>query len=267
MDAASRRNTPDTSELSRLRTMPELLHTWLACRALCPRLPLPAFSLAELEQTLCLGPDIAATPAAAALAATAEDARCTLPDRSRRRRAYRRHARRTAPNDSRPPAEGLLKRLHRALLTGVVAAAAQPGRLTVDARVAVGRRELGGCAVRCATDGRVGEAAHSGDFPDVAAGGRRVGGKFGQWVTETGPALCGTFGCVLPNNHSGLHKLPESTTAGRARRAPRSLSPPRRERMVLRRRASPPPRRAPPPSRAPSLLLRRRATSVLRRAG
>ena len=36
--------------------------------------PLPAFSLAELEQTLCLGPDIAATPAAAALAATAEDA-------------------------------------------------------------------------------------------------------------------------------------------------------------------------------------------------
>ena len=40
-------------------------------------------------------------------------------------------------------------------------------------------------------------------------GQKRVGGKFGQWVMERGPAMCGTFGCILPNNHSGLHKLPD----------------------------------------------------------
>ena len=43
----------------------------------------------------------------------------------------------------------------------------------------------------------------------AAKGQKRVGGKFGQWVTERGPAMCGTFGCILPNNHSGLHKLPD----------------------------------------------------------
>ena len=42
-------------------------------------------------------------------------------------------------------------------------------------------------------------------------GGDPRGSKFGEWVTERGPALCGTFGCMLPNNHPGLHKLPQES--------------------------------------------------------
>ena len=224
MDAASRRNTPDTSELSRLRTMPELLHTWLACRALCPRLPLPAFSLAELEQTLCLGPDIAAPPAAAALAATAEDAAAPYPTDLDAAAPTAATPDATAPNDSRPPAEGLLKRLHRALLTGVVAAAAQPETIDRETRAWLSEGENWEVALFAALQTGVWAKRHTaGTFPMWRPEGRRVGGKFGQWVTETGPALCGTFGCVLPNNHSGLHKLPESTAdrprTARARRA------------------------------------------------
>ena len=263
MDAASRRNTPDTSELSRLRTMPELLHTWLACRALCPRLPLPAFSLAELEQTLCLGPDIAATPAAAALAATAEDAAAPYATDLDAAAPTAATPDATAPNDSRPPAEGLLKRLHRALLTGVVAAAAQPETIDRETRAWLSEGENWEVALFAALQTGVWAKRHTaGTFPMWRPEGRRVGGKFGQWVTETGPALCGTFGCVLPNNHSGLHKLPESTAdrprTARARRAEVAL-PTEEERMVLRARAAAA-GRAPPPSRAPSLLLRRRAT-------
>ena len=49
-----------------------------------------------------------------------------------------------------------------------------------------------------------------------------LGSKFGDWVTEFGPALCGTFGCTLPNNHSGLHRLPPGATDGpRGRRGKR----------------------------------------------
>ena len=130
----------------------------------------------------------------------------------------------TAPNDSRPPAEGLLKRLHRALLTGVVAAAAQPETIDRETRAWLSEGENWEVALFAALQTGVWAKRHTaGTFPMWRPEGRRVGGKFGQWVTETGPALCGTFGCVLPNNHSGLHKLPESTAdrprTARARRA------------------------------------------------
>ena len=59
--------------------------------------------------------------------------------------------------------------------------------------------------------------------PPVNGGGNGVksgdprGSRFGAWVTERGPALCGTFGCMLPNNHPGLHQLPDGKSEKRAR--------------------------------------------------
>jgi hypothetical protein len=54
--------------------------------------------------------------------------------------------------------------------------------------------------------------------------GSLKGSKFGEWVTEIGPALCGTFGCILPNNHAGLHQLPESERGSRIARLRRESS-------------------------------------------
>ena len=49
----------------------------------------------------------------------------------------------------------------------------------------------------------------------VDAAQRRKDSKHSGWVTERGPVLCGTFGCFLADNHSGLHKIPESQVSGR----------------------------------------------------
>ena len=49
----------------------------------------------------------------------------------------------------------------------------------------------------------------------VDAAQRRKDSKHSGWVTERGPVLCGTFGCILADNHNGLHKIPESQVSGR----------------------------------------------------
>ena len=35
------------------------------------------------------------------------------------------------------------------------------------------------------------------------------------------PGICGTFGCPLPNNHMGLHQLPEGSGMGQRSRRPK----------------------------------------------
>ncbi|KAL1500617.1 hypothetical protein AB1Y20_013269 [Prymnesium parvum] len=69
--------------------------------------------------------------------------------------------------------------------------------------------------------------------------------KHCAWVTERGPSLCGTFGCTLPNNHLGLHQVPEAASRRRARRGDEAEPP------AAAAAAAPPPRRAVPYAEVP----------------
>ncbi|EOD09574.1 hypothetical protein EMIHUDRAFT_448412 [Emiliania huxleyi CCMP1516] len=211
----------EQEHLGELHSSPEWLEAWLLCSVVLPRLHVPVPTLAELEEWVCAAPclhvvgavDFAGGP--------------PLPP--------------TRTAVVRPDALGALHaELLVALLTeGVPAGPAGAGeavcRLADGGETAAWLRRDGWMHGLC-TALRAGVWAKT--YPDTAcpfvasaaavppplerissAEDKAKGSKFGQWVTEIGPPICGTFGCVLPNNHAGLHQLPNSgPRGGRLRR-------------------------------------------------
>ncbi|KAL3917460.1 MAG: hypothetical protein SGPRY_006396, partial [Prymnesium sp.] len=170
-------------ELRELRQLPETLELWLSLEVLRQRLKIPQISLPELEYMLCgLSPTQA------------------VPDKESK--------------------FTLVESMHRTLLAGIVSAArsddqgSQPQAISSD------------CNWEAALLAAMQSGIWSSTYPDVplpllrepdtSEKSHRSSAKTCAWVTEHGPTICGTFGCTLPNNHSGLHKVPE--TAGSRRR-------------------------------------------------
>lgn len=218
----ARREQPKA--LAQLRGMPEMVETWLLCQVLRPRLQLPQLSLEQLER--CLTHSLRAAELALAGGGSSSEAAASPPGG-------------TDDASQQPSDSLLLSELHCRLLEGLRAAKVPTadGVISPPATPPAPLPQL-------ARDGNwphmLYVALHSGLWarahpeapmpmwrPTTAEGAassggkrpQRIGGKFGQWVTERGPTLCGTFGCILPNNHSGLHQLPEDAGSRQQRGA------------------------------------------------
>mgnify|MGYP003684153897 CR=1 FL=1 len=221
-DAIAMGNEQIFQQLCELYARPEMVDTWLMCEVLLKRLQQPVPSLAELEGWLCAMPCVHVVGELAVQDfETASRASCG--------RAF----------SVKPDALGalhaeiLIQLLHEAT---PAAPSGENAPLLADAVLEAWLRQdgwmhalgvaLGAGLWRKAYPDTVCpfvsvEAAEKSLTPDCT----HKGSKFGEWVTEIGPPLCGTYGCILPNNHAGLHQLPESERGSRGGRSRRESGP------------------------------------------
>jgi hypothetical protein len=218
-ESAARGNARRAEYIGELRASPDMIETWLFCEVLLKRLHHPSPALHELEAWLCAMPCIHAVGVLADAGTPAT---------------------RTAPDGSGGVTPDALGRLHAEMLIQLLhdgtPSNGDNGSALADHDTEAWLRQDGWMhALGAALAAGLWDKA----YPDTVCplltveppaeksattDSHHKGSKFGEWVTEIGPPLCGTFGCILPNNHAGLHQLPESERGSRVGRLRRESS-------------------------------------------
>jgi len=261
-EVRARTNVRVVGQLAELHASPEMVEAWILCEVLLKRLHHPSPSLPELERWLCAMPKLYAVGAVVAepsrpgeAEASSSGAVAATPSEGLAdalpvgQAAAPTEGQTAAPPQGRSTATAVRPDDLGAMYSTLLLQLLREGT-PAAAEVEDGAEMLADCGAEdwLRHDGwihAIGVALRAGlwekAYPDVACPfvvveppaepetddktttENHKNSKFGEWVTEIGPPLCGTFGCILPNNHAGLHQLPESERgdrAGRLRRDP-----------------------------------------------